>query len=53
MYTFLNGFLHYMSQNLSLNPKLADLSGLGNQLSLGCLIPAFQGDEKEGVCQNT
>lgn len=53
VYTFLNGFLHYMSQNLSLNPKLADLSGLGNQLSLGCLIPAFQGDEKEGVCQNT
>lgn len=45
VYTFLNGFLHYMSQNLSLNPKLADLSGLANQLSLGCLISAFQGAE--------
>lgn len=53
VYIFLNGFLHYTSQNLSLNPKIADLSGLANQLSFGCLVPAFQGAENEGVCQNT
>lgn len=38
VYIFLSGFLHYMSQNLLPNPKLADLSGLANLLSLGCLL---------------
>lgn len=53
VYIFLNKFLHYMSQNLLLNPKIADLSDLANQRSLGFLVPALQGAENEGVCQNT